>query len=512
MKFTPMTAERAAMRVVQAGAIAVVLAALPYKTFDLDRYFVPKELVLGLTATAAALLLLAHRDTHKPAVSRVDVLLFVFLGLSAASSWFAPNGWLAWRALAISLAGILIFWTTRGLSRAGLGHQVLGAIALAVVVAAGTSLFQAYGGHGDLLSLNRAPGGTLGNRNFVAHLAAIGLPVLVLIILDTRRFIAFLAGTVGLGIVVWALILSRSRAAWLAAGLCMALALIAAFRSGYRPPVGRAVILVGAAAAGVLGALVLPNTLHWKSRNPYLESAVGVADYRDGSGHGRIVQYSTTTKIALAHPILGVGPGNWPVVYPKYAAPNDPSLDSDDGMTANPWPSSDWAAFLSERGLVATLFLALGLITLAATGAPLTLIATVLAVFTVGAFDAVLLLPAPTLLVWATLGALAPTSNPRLRIPIPRALAAVVIFVLGAAAILRSTQEAVAMGIANDETSPGPLEIAARVDPGSYRIQVRVAEAEERRGHCGAVITHATAARKLFPSAPAPRHLLARCR
>jgi hypothetical protein len=258
--------------------------------------------------------------------------------------------------------------------------------------------------------------------------------------------------------------------------------------------------------------LVLPNTLHWKSRNPYLESAVGVADYRDGSGHGRIVQYSTTTKIALAHPILGVGPGNWPVVYPKYAAPNDPSLDSDDGMTANPWPSSDWAAFLSERGLVATLFLALGLITLAATGAPLTLIATVLAVFTVGAFDAVLLLPAPTLLVWATLGALTPQANPGLRIPIPRILAAVVIFVLGAASILRSTQEAVAMAIANDETSAGPLEIAARVDPGSYRIQVRVAEAEERRGHCGAVITHATAARKLFPSAPAPRHLLARCR
>jgi len=83
---------------------------------------------------------------------------------------------------------------------------------------------------------------------------------------------------------------------------------------------------------------------------------------------------------------------------------------------------------------------------------------------------------------------------------------------IGAAGILRSTQEAVAMAIANDETSAAPLEIAARVDPGSYRIQVRVAEADERRGHCAAVITHATAARKLFPSAPAPRHLLARCR
>src|SRR5579862_9120941 len=448
-----MSAERSSMRVVQAGAIAVVLAALPYKTFDLDRYFIPKELILGLTATAAALLLLAHRDTHKPTVHRVDILLLSFLVLSGVSGWFAVNAWLAWRAFAISFLGILLFWTTRGLARAGLGHQVLGAVALAVVIAAGTSLFQAYGGHSDLLSLNRAPGGTLGNRNFVAHLAAIGLPVLVLIILDTKRFFAFVAGTVGLCIVIWALILSRSRAAWLEAGICAVLGLIAAVRSGYRPPIGRAFVLGAAAVAGIIAALVLPNTLHWRSGHPYLESAVGVADYRDGSGHGRLVQYSTTTKIALAHPALGVGPGNWPVVYPKYAASNDPSIDGDDGMTSNPWPSSDWAAFLSERGFAATICLALALITLAATGAPLTLIATVLAVFTVGAFDAVLLLPAPTMIVWCALGALAPPANPGLRIPIPRALAAVVIFVLGAASVVRSTQEAVAMGIANDETS-----------------------------------------------------------
>src|SRR5579862_2853063 len=131
-----MSRERAAMRVVQAGAIAVVLAALPYKTFDLDRYFVPKELVLGLTATAAALLLLAHRDAHKPTVSRVDIMLVAFLGLSAASAWFAVNGWLAWRAFAISFLGVVLFWTTRGLARAGMGHQVLGGLALAVVIAA----------------------------------------------------------------------------------------------------------------------------------------------------------------------------------------------------------------------------------------------------------------------------------------------------------------------------------------------------------------------------------------
>ena len=52
----------------------------------------------------------------------------------------------------------------------------------------------------------------------------------------------------------------------------------------------------------------------------------------------------------------------------KYAARRDPSLDnSRGGMTANPWPSSDWVAYASERGPAAALLLlaAFGLITMA---------------------------------------------------------------------------------------------------------------------------------------------------
>ena len=48
-----MAAQRISSIVIQLGMLAVVLVALPYKLFELDRYFVPKELVLH----AAALLL-----------------------------------------------------------------------------------------------------------------------------------------------------------------------------------------------------------------------------------------------------------------------------------------------------------------------------------------------------------------------------------------------------------------------------------------------------------------------
>ncbi len=125
--------------------------------------------------------------------------------------------------------------------------------------------------------------------------------------------------------------------------------------------------------------------------------------------------------MALAHPVLGVGPGNWPVIYPKFAPANDPSLSDATGMTSNPWPSSDWVAALSERGVLAFLALVAFVLMLlrgaltarydagrepherlaALAGGGIVLIAAL-----EGAFDAVLLLPTPSIVVWAAAGAL----------------------------------------------------------------------------------------------------------
>ena len=46
--------------VLQIALVAVVLAVVPFKLFELDRYFVPKELVLHVAALGAAVLLLAR--------------------------------------------------------------------------------------------------------------------------------------------------------------------------------------------------------------------------------------------------------------------------------------------------------------------------------------------------------------------------------------------------------------------------------------------------------------------
>jgi hypothetical protein len=232
--------------------------------------------------------------------------------------------------------------------------------------------------------------------------------------------------------------------------------------------------------------------------------------------------------MAEAHPLLGVGPGNWPVHYPRFAARNDPSLDREDGLTSNPWPSSDWMAILSERGLPAFLLLALAMAGLAI-GAwgemdeasrpaellkALALSATLLVMVIVGAFDAVLLLPAPALIAWSLLGALAPTVPSRLIIALSertRRWALIAVAGVGALLATRSALQITAMSMLSSGSSLASLERASLADPGSYRIHMRLAEAYARRHSCEGVQSHAGAALDLFPAAREPRRLLGGC-
>src|SRR5258707_4867043 len=127
---------RLALRVLQIGAIAVILAVTTFHAFELDRFFVPKESVLHLAAALAGLL--AIRALWRMTVTRVDLLLAGYLALSALSALLATNRWLAFRALAVTVSSMLLFWIARSLRDAGLARQLLGALSLAVSVSAAT--------------------------------------------------------------------------------------------------------------------------------------------------------------------------------------------------------------------------------------------------------------------------------------------------------------------------------------------------------------------------------------
>ncbi|MEO5510669.1 MAG: hypothetical protein ABIS27_08550, partial [Longimicrobiales bacterium] len=215
-----------------------------------------------------------------------------------------------------------------------------------------------------------------------------------------------------------------------------------------------------------------------------------------------------------------VGPGNWPVLYPKHAAPNDPSLDRKGGRTtSNPWPSSDWIAFASERGFAATFVLVLALLMMTVqtlrrlryaadveTGLLCAaLLATLASAAVAGVFDAVLLLALPTLLIWATIGAI--------WMPDPkgagaltegtRGTIATALLVICGVGVVRSTAQVISMSFYAPR-KPAQMRWASRIDPGSYRTHLQLARsAPTRASRC----SHARAAHTLFPSATAPRSL-----
>jgi len=111
-----LTRARGGGLLVVGAALAVVLSATVYKQFELDRFFVPKELVLHVVAVLASLLCLSRARTLR--LGRVDQFLAGFLVLGVLSALFATNWWLAGRAVALSFSGAACFWCARSVARA----------------------------------------------------------------------------------------------------------------------------------------------------------------------------------------------------------------------------------------------------------------------------------------------------------------------------------------------------------------------------------------------------------
>ena len=512
------------------AAIGGAVAATTFRSFDLDRFFGPKELALHIGALGIVVVLAMQLRDRR--YTRADLALIAWLGLSLVSAMFATSSWHAARALTISLSAAVVFWGASALRDAGRGRAVVLALATSAVLAVGSALAQAYGYEHDIFAANRSPGGLLGNRNFIAHIAAMALPLLTYLAATARSPVGTLGGAAAILLMAAALVLSRTRAAWLAIAVWLLLAIPIAWqgrgviRTAMAPR--RGLLLAGSLVAGIVLALTVPNTLDWRSDSPYLDSVRDVVNYREGSGAGRLRQYTNSLKMARANPVLGVGPGNWAVEYPGYAERNDPSISDATGMAANPWPSSDWVAALAERGVLAGLAMA-GLLIVLVTNAwrgwrdsvfsstdrfaALAGGSAVIIGVVQGGFDAVTLLAFPSVIFWGAAGALIPAGTTVVTRKITRderVYLSGIAAIAWAAIIAMSASKIEAMRLYSKGTYDA-IQSAASFDRGAYRIQLRAAELHAERGHCRLAYHNAMAANGLFPRAAAPKAILAKC-
>jgi O-antigen ligase/Flp pilus assembly protein TadD len=162
-------------------------------------------------------------------------------------------------------------------------------------------------------SFGGRPIGFLGNPNFLGGHMALLLPPALALVLDGRGTRAaawgrwLLAALLGAG-----LLLSQTRGAWAGALLGCGLLLVLAARRAPGLLRRRRVPLL---ALGLLGALGLGVLFAAQPRA--LERVTDVLRGRDVEAERRAFLMRKTAQLAIAHPLLGVGPGNFRVAFPS---------------------------------------------------------------------------------------------------------------------------------------------------------------------------------------------------
>lgn len=338
------------------------------------------------------------------------------------------------------------------------------------------------------------PSGGTGSRNAAAHVLALVLPLV------WSRTRASRWWFLGLAVLVLALVWTRSRAGWLAALLVVSVLSVHEFKRT------RSWVPLTAALLGVGLGLVVPNALHWRSPTPYVDSARRLFAVQEGSGAGRLRQAKANLTMIAAHP-LGVGPGQWRVEYPRFAARDDLERSADEPCARE--PLNDLTAMPAELGVLGALGVMLWLVQwwrsrplsdvqLATLGC--------VAVLVVG--DSVLTSAPTAFLAALGLSASAPVGPVR---PLGRPAFVALVAVLLAGAVVASTRAVALAAVTSATVTPQSLERAAALAPFEYRARLAWAEYLAGVKRCDEACREASEAAALRPAYEAPRFVLASC-
>lgn len=345
---------------------AVAFANVRNPEVGFDKFSLPKELSFQVVTLILCVKLLNDRRAQQ-AISRSlaswpSCFLIGFVAWSIIS-WLAvaTNNWAASRAVGLS-ASMVTLWLMVGGSRE---RDVLKIVALTVAVLSSAgiaSILDARGLFPGLSMPQRGPGGVFGNRNYASHVFVLALPACWYLFRRARRTQHLVSTSLAAALVIAPIVFGRSRGAWLGVAAALAGGMLAAFGVRWRGPTApsynrrarvfrHAVLMVGI-VGGVLAGQLIAAKLWVLTPHPLADTASRIVDAGAGSGHDRLIQYSTTLRIIRDRSILGVGPGNWNVAYARYASNDDRSFDRTAMEPVNRFASSDILDLAAERGVI----------------------------------------------------------------------------------------------------------------------------------------------------------------
>ena len=481
----------------------------------------PKEIAcLAIAAATFAGLLGVRRRSQ---LDRVDSLLAGAVSLTILSICWATNKQFALESAGVTAAAGVLFLAARQLpkklnSYVQLSAAVIAMTAAIIAILEGLELIP------RVSQLGRGPGGTMGNRNYLSHLLVVAIPVTAMSLLVSRARWRIVLSWLASCVLVFAIIASRSRASWIALTIAVVTIVIASVV--VRGPRQRILLFVLSVVLGAILASFMPTSHLWRSTTPYSDTLKDLFDQSTGSGKGRIIQYRTTLDIIADAPLQGVGAGNWPIAYAARAMPGDPSYRPLAVLPVGRLPLSDWLGIPAERGGIVLLLLMAAVLQLVrwlwsaahsldadvdARGAFVCGAGLSAAVFTVGAFDSVILTAAGASWIAVLVGLTRPHRAPVITRAFDVRLAAGFFALVSVVALLHSLRWMRSEQHLLRDLSPQAAAIVVRTDPNNYEARMILSFRLVSRGRCEEAAPHLHRALELFPTAPAPRELLGRC-
>jgi O-antigen ligase len=202
-------------------------------------------------------------------------------------------------------------------------QRVLETVTVTAAVVAAVGLLQ----HLDLAPLSipviSTPGSTFGNRNLAAEVMAMALPLGMGAVAGARTQGSRWVLLASLALEVVFLGVTRARGAWLGAACGLVLAMWLERKRLNRTVLAVAVpaSVVAAIAAAVPGRFTPRDAGDAKRYSGVVEVLQEGVDARSTALRTRLGLWRRSLAMVRDHPLLGVGPGNWPVAFPPYAEP-----------------------------------------------------------------------------------------------------------------------------------------------------------------------------------------------
>ena len=344
--------------------ILLVLVPLAYHSEVFNFALLPKRLTLQVTLLVSALFWALSPSSASIHKTRLNTPILVYFLVSLIAFTQAINPVEGLLSLGHQFTFVILFFLLISTFPISSIPDLLRAVACVGILVSIIGILEARGFDLPWFPVsNGRPSATFAYRNLAASYLIMSIPLSAALSITSKRYRDFCLGSVSTGLMVVFLVYTRTRGAWAGLiGAALTVVLLLAFakvRWSTSLGISRNYILSRRALTTLL--FVLVPTIVLSSLPPVIasEQSRGIDEKKQdllaalasvktpGADRGRRAMWGHTLDMIGDHPLLGVGPGNWQLHYPRYDGGDMLTSDS-----APQRPHNDFLWITAETGLI----------------------------------------------------------------------------------------------------------------------------------------------------------------